>query len=424
MIEENKGYTTVTYCFRFYDKHLDWLFNTRILYNKVVKHYYNLLANNLEWLFMSNFNLMRELEILTVGSREMKKAGMEAKYPLTDLPVIPLYFRRAAINCAISMIRSFQTRKNQAESRQQEKGSDFGSYSSIAGTFSAAPVYYKGMYKEWKEDSILLKVYTGERWKWSRYRFTGRKLPDGAEVLSPTIDAEIKQAYLHVPIKKQVEDIRPVKERMQEEEKILAISFPGNDSLAVGAILRRDGSFEKSVFLQGGLELKARKNTLKRKWKKQQERGNAGKKYLRKIEHLNTYYAHLTSRRIVEFCKEQEIKIIAVPNYRQAINFSKTGYQKIDHFEWIGRRIIRYLKYKAFSEGIIVSAVPICHISNCCSECGMEIRRYNTGHIPSKNYYGGQLFLCPNGHQGSSGLNTAQNVGKRFLSYYKEEQES
>jgi len=422
MLNEKNGYATMTYRFRFYNKHLDWLCETKLLYNKVVKHYYNLLANYPEYLTLSNFNLMRELEVMTVGTREMKRAGKEAAFPFIDLPVIPLYFRRAAINCAISMMRSFQTQKKMAESKQQRLSDN--TFPSMAETFSAAPVYYKGMYKELKEDSIMIKVYTGEKWKWSCYRFTERQLPKNVELLSPTIYADTKQAYLHIPVKKPVEDIRSIKERMESENKILAVSFPGNNSIAVGAVLTRDNSLEKSIFFQGGLELKAKKKRLKKKLIKQQKRENGGEKYKNKIENLNMYYAHLTSRRILDFCKEEQIKVIIVPNYQQAIDFSKMRYLKTDHFEWIGRRVIRYLKYKAFSEGILVSTVPAYYISSCCSECGAKINRYNDGHRPGRNYYGGQLFLCPNGHQGNSGLNTAKNIGKKFLSYYPKEQKN
>ena len=404
-MSEKEGYITLTYRMHFYDKHLDWLSETMDLYNRVVKHYYSLLVQKSELLSISNFNLMRELEILSIGTREMKKVGEKAEFSLFDFPVIPLYFRRAAINCAISMIRS---RSFQAREKKELP---------IAEKFSAAPVYYKGMYKELKEDSVLLKIFTGEKWKWYRYRFHGRNIPDGVEILSPTIYVKKKQAYLHIPIKKVVWDIRTVAKRMQTEKRIFALAFPGGESIAVGALVDRTGKFLRASFFRGGLELKAKKKSLKRKWKKQ-PKGKVKERYLRKIENLNIYYAHLISRRILDFCKEEKIAVIAVPNYQQAIDFSKKGYLKTDNFEWIGRRIIRYLKYKGFSEGILVSGVPIYNISNCCSECGEKIRRYNEGHTPGKNYYGGQLFLCPNGHQGNSGLNTARNVGKRFLKYY------
>lgn len=432
MSEEKKGYATITYRMRFYDKHLDWLWETRILYNQVVKHYYNLLAEIPEMFVLSNYKLMRELEVMTIGTREMKKTGQEVQYPFLDFPVIPLYFRRAAINCAISMMRSFLTQKEKLETFEiQSNGRKSVSFPSMATTFAAAPVYYKGMYKELKEDSIMLKVYTGKKWIWNCYRFSGRILPKDAYIMSPVIYVEKKQAYLHVPVRKAVDDIRSIKERMETEESILAVSFPGNDSIAVGAVMTRNGSFKKAVFFQGGLEMKAKKNALKRKLERlEKQQGLSmgksgyecqtipGGRYRKRIRNINEHYAHLISRRILNYCIEQKIRVIVVPNYQEAIDFTKKRYLKTDHFEWIGRRIIRYLKYKAFSEGILVSAVPVAHISDCCSECGAKIRRYNEGYTPGTHYFGGQLFLCPNGHQGNSGLNTARNVGRKFLSYY------
>ena len=143
MLDEKKGCAIVTYQQRFYDKHINWLCETKLLYNKVVQHYYSLLSKYSNLLLMSNFNLMRELEILTVGIRKMKKLRQTAEYPLLELPVIPLYFRRAAINGAICMIRSVWA--------QEEK------VCSTTKKFSVAPIYYKGMYKDLQEDSVLLK---------------------------------------------------------------------------------------------------------------------------------------------------------------------------------------------------------------------------------------------------------------------------
>lgn len=429
MKEEKTGDITLTYRLRFYDKHLDWLWQTKVLYNKVVEYYYRLLGEHLELLDFGSYALMRELEVMTIGTKEMKRNGQTVLYPLQGFPSIPLYFRRAAINCAIGLVHSFQVQRQEAGVLL--KGQDF--ISSGIPLFSVSPVYYKGMYKEITENSIQLKVFTGEKWVWNCYRFSGRPLPKDAVLLSPVICIEKKQAYLHVPVKKTVKDIRTMKEKMRTEKRILAVSFPGSDSIAVAAVMTREGEFEKAIFFHGGLQMKAKKSKWKsqlKKVKKMQikddtngEKKAAGERYRRKIQNINEYYAHLISRRILDYCIEQQIGVIAVPNYRRAIDFSKKHYLGTDAYEWIGRRIIRFLKYKAFSEGILVSAVPIRHISDCCNECGAEIRRYNEGHIPSKNYFGGQLFICPNGHRGNSGLNTAKNVGKRLLSYYQQLQE-
>jgi len=161
ILEEKKGYSIITYRLRFYDKNLNWLWETKVLYNlynKVVKHFDNLLKDFPEMLTLNNHYLMRELEIMTIGTKEMKKAGQEAPYPLLNFPIIPLYFRRAAI----SIMKSYQMQKEKAIIQLNKKKESF-ILPVGAEIFSASPVYYKGMYKEWKENSIMLKVYSGNR---------------------------------------------------------------------------------------------------------------------------------------------------------------------------------------------------------------------------------------------------------------------
>lgn len=53
---------------------------------------------------------------------------------------------------------------------------------------------------------------------------------------------------------------------------------------------------------------------------------------------------------------------------------------KTDEHRWLGKSIIKNLKYKAFQKGIIVTSVRPYHISDSCSECGAKIRKYNEGH--------------------------------------------
>ena len=141
--------------------------------------------------------------------------------------------------------------------------------------------------------------------------------------------------------------------------------------------------------------------------------------YLEKIERLNEMYAHRISRKIVLFAQEEDIKVIVVPHYEEEIAFQKMRYFKVSEYDWIGRKIIRFLKYKAFQKGIVVGSVGAYHIADRCSECGSEIKKYNEGHRANKRYYGGKLYVCEKGHRGNSGENTARNIGKRFLERYQ-----
>lgn len=127
------------------------------------------------------------------------------------------------------------------------------------------------------------------------------------------------------------------------------------------------------------------------------------------------------SREILEFCKENQIKVVVVPNYEDVIPFKEYGFLHTNPYHWQGRAIIHNLKYKAYREGILITTIRPYSISDCCSECGAKILRYNEGHKTSRNYYGGQLFFCPNGHRGNTGLNTVKNIGRYFLKRFQEE---
>lgn len=413
MIQEKTGYTTITYKFRLYDKHLDWLKKTKELYNQIVAYYYNIILENQSLLQLSNQPLLRELECRTVGTKEMKKNGEKPEYPLEQFPKIPLYFRRAAINAAVGLARSYISQKQAWEEKKSKR------LPSITKKFSLSPVYYKGMYKEFTKTSIMLKIYTGNKWEWVSFHYKGREFPEEAQYFSPTIKIEEKTAYLHFPICKIVKDVRTMKERMEKEERILAIYFPSQDCLAVGVILQKSGVYEKSIFIHGGKELKIKRRELYKKSIQIKQTSNTDtQKYYKKIEDLNEHYAHKVSRKLVNYCLTNKIKVIAVPNYDRQIDFSKRNYIQTNNFEWIGRRIIRYLKYKAFAEGILVGTIRPYHITDICSICGEKIEKYNEGYRPGKNYYGGKLYLCPNGHKGNSSLNAAKNIGLHFLKFY------
>ena len=98
MEQKKMGSVTTTYKLHLYRKHLNWLRLTQELYHSVFAFYYEVLLNHQELLERSNYSLMRELEILTVGTKEMKKAEQKPEYPLETFPKLPLYFRRAVID--------------------------------------------------------------------------------------------------------------------------------------------------------------------------------------------------------------------------------------------------------------------------------------------------------------------------------------
>lgn len=429
-MERKPGYHTITYRFRLYCEHKDWLVETRQIYNQVLSFYYGVLQKEPEVAQISSKQkLLRQLELLTVGARGQEKGTVEHPLPYEK---VPLYFRRAAANDAIRIYRSYMARQEISARYMENKKEHGGENPAIEpqdGIFQASPIFYKGMYKDFTEFSISLKLWNGEKWVWEKCELDTcrRKLPEAAQMLSPVLKLNGSRAMLHVPVREEVEDVRTVKERLLGEEVICAAAFPNNDCLAVLAVMDKEGKCMESLFIRGGKQFAHEKKKLLNRIRKNRASMGADSfgrelpedenKYLKeKIRNLSEDYAHKVSRQIVEFCESRNIGILVVPNYHQTINLNQMGYLPATSYDWIGRRIIQYLRYKAFGKGIVVTSVSTKGIASTCHVCGEPVQRFNKNNKPSRNYYGGKNYICPNGHKGNAGLNSAMNIGKHFFS--------
>lgn len=296
-------------------------------------------------------------------------------------------------------------------------------------------LYYKGMYKDFDEKSILLKLYTGKTWAWVKHRYTGRPFPENAELMSPTIVIKKKKVMLHIPVKEIVEDSRTAKERVKQNEKFVAVALTGSDSLAVCTTIEADGRATTPYFIKGGKELAHRRKLLLGYTKRgiagndmthtvgnaalsvpQEHRPNA--KYYEKITRITDHYAHEVSRKIVDYAIKQGAKLIVLPELKESFNQAKKPYLGKTPYDFIGRRIARYVQYKAWRKGLVAMTSKPYYASTRCYHCDAPIARHNTEYQnPSANFYGGKNFVCKEGHRGSTALNSARNLGKGF--YYK-----
>ncbi len=406
-----QGWITITYQFLLFQKSNVCIDTTRELYNQVLKFYYILLSEHNELLKLSDHLLLRELEILTIGTKEQKSAKINPKIPLEGFPKLPIYFRRAAISAAIGMMRSY---KKRIESWEYSKEIQEKKCPSSPTRFLAAPVFYKGMYRNFNQKEIELKVFTGKRWEWIYSKLKGRKLPDNGKACSPILKQKGKQIFLYVPVKLPVSDIRTIRERMNIQENFLALAVPNGDCMAVGVVFEMTNVIA-TRFFYGGKEMKAYCERvlyrLRKSWKSRGETQNLQKqnekfinsRWYKKIAAIHENYTHQISHQIIEYCKQQQISMIVVPKYQEMTDILNRRY-----YGWLGRSLISKLKYKAFRQGIIVSSIRPYHMTNQCSNCGAKIKR-NKDHP--------LLFECPNGHNGNFARNTAINLGFRFLKY-------
>ena len=106
--------------------------------------------------------------------------------------------------------------------------------------------FFKGMYRDLTDTSVVLKLWNGKKWIWVPCGLTGRPFPMEAAILSPTLVHEEKWLMFHVPVKQENSDARTAKERMQEGTRVCSVRFTNTDSFAVCTVLD-EGSRQLAV---------------------------------------------------------------------------------------------------------------------------------------------------------------------------------
>lgn len=398
----DKGTSTVTYQKKLTCKHPEWFADTKKLYNEVLNFYYHLLEDYLDIAFLSSQNALRELEKLTI----MGRSGEKPRIPL-PFEKLPLYFRRAAINGAIAMMHSYIEKRKNWESEKK------GSSPKPAKEIQTSPVFYKGMYKKFEEDSILLKLFTGKSWCWMKCRLKGRAFPKNGVWLSPSAVTGKYGIMLHVPVKTEVTDARTVKERMEAGDRVCGIAFTNGDAAAVCAVYNADGSEAATRFIRGGKEFAHHSKKLLEKIRQNRkvmgryfDWTGANKKYWKHLRNLKEYYSHKISREILNFCREYGVKVIIeaktdgkIPAYME--RFFSAGSPYV-----LSGLIKQKLSYKAWQEGMVITTVRPNYTAGKCTVCRSYIKRDGKS---------GRGYRCENGHKGNRDLNTARNIGKMGL---------
>lgn len=372
---------------------------TQELYNEILRFYYNLYLDHLADDKIGAQQALRQLEKMTIPGRDRQPVP----YPL-PWEKVPLYFRRAAVNAAIAAARSFFTR-----SIAQKDASGKGCQKSRTERFTEPVTFYKGMYRDFTEKSITLKLWDGQSWNWHTCRLGKNTLPKNGRPMSPSLVLGEKCMELHVPVKVPVEDGRNARERMNANEKICAAVFTNQDAAVVCCILNEKGEQQHAFFARGGLRYAhCCRQILQRLEKSRASSGEdpnpaANRKYWMKLKHLNDYHSHKFSRQVVDYCKSQNAKILVLPKYDE--QYAKYVMLSAGNFSPIhlSTQIREKLKYKAWREGIVVLELEEHYTSAVCSICGKKVKRR------------GGTFTCENGHQGNTYLNTARNLGRKCL---------
>ena len=157
------GYSIKTWKMRLFCPEKQMIETTEALYREAVAFYYELLKER-EELWDENLQTIQgHLEKLTVPGRD----GREPKY-IPPGGKLPVYFRRSAMNKAAMAVKTAASAE-----RFPEK-------------IDANITFFKGMYRDLTDTSVVLKLWNGKKWIWVPCGLTGRPFPMEAAILSPT----------------------------------------------------------------------------------------------------------------------------------------------------------------------------------------------------------------------------------------------
>ena len=215
-------------------RHTEWFHQTQDLYKEILLFYYQLYLEIFTDEQPGTQEALRILEKLTIVGRD--------KQPVPNpLPwkKVPLYFRRAAINTATAAAKSYLAREEQEQPTE---------------AFTESVTFYKGMYRDFQQNTISLKLWDGEEWQWSRLRLRGNTVPEEGQMMSPALVLKKDHAELHIPWKIPVADGRGARERITAENKSCSTIFTGQDAYTVCCILDSSGKRESSFYIKGGRE--------------------------------------------------------------------------------------------------------------------------------------------------------------------------
>ena len=398
---KKSGYCITTYKVRLYTNYEQYIKLSTEVYNELVLRYYNLLFKYEEFVNLPSRECAKQLEKITIISKtgEKGKEYFESNAPRS--------IRRAAITCAVKEVKTYFSKL------QNSKYNPNIGTPSKTKKFNYPMTYFNDMYKDIREDGkFKIKLFSGQEWKWYDAKFKDWNKLSELETLSPTIVLKKDYVMAHIPVKQIVDDVTPIKDRLKNKDvRVCGVAFSNSDNFAICTVVDNNGKLIKTLFVSGGNEYRHRTKIIldkifsdKCKVKHLSMVKGDHKNYWKKLHNISEYYAHDVSKKIVEFCVENKVQIIAIANLTGNRNYFEKKIKKYTPI-FLRRKITNYLKYKAFKESILVKAMPSNFTATKCYKCGGTVKR-NRNELK---------VTCENGHMLDYFFNSAMNISLACL---------
>ncbi|GHO56193.1 hypothetical protein KSB_46680 [Ktedonobacter robiniae] len=437
-------------------KQANWFHATQTLFNQVASFYFEVIQAHPLILDLSSQEALTALERLTHATKQNPHPVMPLSQIAQELPAM---FRRATIHAALGAAHAFtislakwRARKEKAQAKQKR----FTERPPVPPrTWNRSVSFYAGMWKgrslgqqakgppiqgarpdtteERACPKILLKLWTGRSWVWTKLRLSGPPLPQGCtpqEAGSPQLVRKGGRWWLHTPLQREIERPQKAQTQLSEQKgtRLCAVDLNIDTHLAVCTIQTVEGTVVATRFIRGGKRLHGlRKRQLGRIARNRRATGIIAEgeqdnvQRWAKVRALDEDTAHQVSHRIVAFAQAHGASILVFEHLGHFKpvkgSFSRRGNEKRSY--WLRGRIFRYTRYKAFHQGIITCRVNPRNTSREHADCGGAIARYAYGQ-PTEGYTpGAPLMYCPScDARDHADRNASRVIGKRLLARF------
>lgn len=369
---------------------------TVVIYNDAISFCIDVFEK--EWLNIKKLDTARRKQYAESIIHTTK--NNKAKYNFDNrFYKMPSYMRRSIINSALGYLSSYHSNLD----NWYANGS-VGNKPAFQRHINKFPTFYKdNMYIPDTDDTVQLKLYIDNDWKWVTVKLKHtdmqyiRKHLQDTKMSVPTLEKKHHKWFLRFAFE---EDVK----LKNTKDKILAIDL-GINTDATCSVMKKDGTILAKKFINFASDKDQINHTLNKiKGVSQKYGSHNTTKLWRVAKFRNEELARKIAKAISDYAREWDVDVI-VFEYLDTRG-RKRGSKKQKLHMWKKNSVQKYVKHKAHRQGIRVSRICAWNTSKLAYDGSGNVAR------DSNNY---SLAIFNNGKKYNCDLSASYNIGARYF---------
>lgn len=312
---------------------------------------------------------------------------------------MPSYMRRSVINSALGYLSSYHNNLG----NWQNNGCK-GRKPTFQRHHNKFPTFYKdNMYLSNTEDTVQLKLFINNDWKWVMVKLKHtdmqyiRKHLQNTKMSVPTLEKKHHKWFLRFAFE---EDVK----LKSSKDTILAIDL-GINTDATCSVMRNDGTILARKFINFVNDKDQITHTLNKiKGVSQKYGSHNTTKLWRVAKFKNEELARKIAKAITDYATEQNVDVIVFEHLD--MKGKKRGSKKQKLHMWKNNSVQKYVEHKAHKNGIRISHICAWNTSKLAYD-GSGIVTRDTSNYSLATFSNGKEYNCD--------LSASYNIGARYF---------